>query len=231
MKILFAVSALALVVMGAGCLNREPAAPATPTPVPVSTTPTTTTGASTLLVAPSSSLPVVVNTDWVTLALFDDWVIRYPSTATQLSLTTAEKTEGKLFKIDLGTAVQNPAGRSVPKRTLEISKLRPADYRIRDCDASLVGEQNISAVGRVVNTAAGTAFCLQSSSDAGAGNLYDTQDYIFTTDSGTYAFTFVTHSVQCANFPEPSKQCVAFDAGRDQALFAEIMGSIVKRSN
>lgn len=164
---------------------------------------------------------------WTTLSLFDGWELRYPSTAALQSLTTAEKTEGKLFKIDLGTAVQNAAGRAVPTRTLEVSKLRPADFRTRGCDPTLVGEQNISSL-QTVSTVGGTRFCLQSSSDAGAGNLYDVQDYIFTTDSGTYAFTFVTHSVQCANFPEPDKQCVWFDAGRDRALFGEIMGSMIK---
>lgn len=247
MKKTFLLPLLAVALMGAGCASMQPAEPASPSDTPISTAPTTTlpgaptstTPTTTLPTTPTttmpmptatSTLPVVARADWTSLNVFDNWTIQYPATAAQLSLTSAQKTEGKLFRIDLGTAVQNPAGRSVPKRTLEISKLRASDFRARGCDPGLVGEQNISSV-QTANTAAGTAFCLQSSSDAGAGNLYDVQDYIFTTDSGTYAFTFVTHSVQCANFPDPAVQCVSFDAARDTGLSREIMGSVVKKQS
>ncbi len=128
--------------------------------------------------------------------------------------------------IDLGTAVQNPGTRSVPRRTLQVWRLSRNDAALEPCTDAQVGTQGVRSV-RLVRNRARQSFCLRAAADAGAGNRYDSRTYTLPTANGGYSFAFTTHSVECLNFPRPQEQCVTFDEARDTALFAEIMGTLL----
>lgn len=221
-----------LLLLGAGCQNQNAPSPTLSVQTSVGTieTPSSTipVTSSTSPIAVSSTLPVVIQTDWQTANLFSGWTLKHPNKADALDPTSDEVTkEQLLLRVDLGTAVKDPGGKSVPTRKLEVYRLKFGDLRLDGCDSALVGKQGIRQVMPVA-TALNAILCLQKSSDAGAGNLYDTYDYIFATNTGAYVFSFTTHSVQCQNFERPDEQCVMYDEKRDAELFPIIMGTLAR---
>jgi hypothetical protein len=242
MKRILIGGAFALAMLaGAGCQSsttiqvptgvdtQVPGTPSTISTPPVVTSTAPIATSTKPVVKPAVPLPVGVHADWKTDPLFSGWTVQHPNTADKLDPASEEAKNGLILRVALGTAVQNPGKKSVPDRTMEVWKLKSGDVRLTECDSSLVGKQNIREV-QPVTTNKNTVFCLQKSTSAGAGNLYNTQDYIFLTSDGPYVFNFTTHSVQCANFERPAEQCVAFDEKRDAALFSEIMGTVALKN-
>ncbi len=182
------------------------------------------TASSTDMIGASSTLPFVRHEDW-NATLIADIRFSHPGTATPADPKSEEARQGLVTTIDLGTAIQDPGTKSVPKRTLKVRRLLRTDPLLAPCSENEVGQQGIRAV-KMVRNRARQSFCVRSSADAGAGNLYDTRSYVLMTAAGGYEFAFTTHSVQCLNFPRPQEQCVPFEEVRDTALFEEIMGSL-----
>ncbi len=210
---------MALAGLGAGCQPM----PETPSDTPSSTLPGTVP-TSTDMGGASSTLPFVRHEDW-NLTVLGDVRLYHPGTSTPPTPGSDEATRGLVATTDLGTAVEDPGTRSVPRRTMQIWRLSRNDAALEPCTDAQVGQQGIRSVRRVQNRDR-QSFCLRSSSDAGAGNRYDTQTYTLQTANGGYSFAFTTHSVECQNFPRPEQQCLPFDEARDTALFGEIMGTL-----
>lgn len=225
----------ALIFLGAGCQKTsvQPGSAVTaPTPITTIVTPSSTmpTVSSTTAYITSSTLPTVIQTDWQTDTLLSSWAIQHPSKADVLDPNSDDvKKEGLILRVNLGTAVENIGTRTVPVRKLEVRRVKRGDLRLEGCDPEVIGKQGITEVTTVA-TSLGTVLCLQKSTDAGAGNLFHTSDYLFFTSDGPYVFSFTTRSVQCVNFERPAEQCVAYDEARDTAIFPQIMGTLARKN-
>jgi membrane-bound inhibitor of C-type lysozyme len=67
----------------------------------------------------------------------------------------------------------------------------------------------------------GTTYTVFHSSDAGAGNLYDTTSYRAVKNSQCYAIEYTVHSTQIGNYPAGTVS--AFNANDVQSIFGTIM--------
>ncbi len=218
-RFFLALALLVLAGLGAGCQPM----PETPSTIPSSTLPGAPT--STGLDNASSTLPFVRHEDW-NITILGDVRLYHPGTSTPATPGSDEATRGLIVTVDLGTAVENPGTRSVPRRTMQIWRLSRNDAALEPCTDAQVGKQGIRAV-RMVQNRARQSFCLRSAADAGAGNRFDTQTYTLQTANGGFSFVFTTRSVECQNFPRPEEQCLPFEEARDTALFGEIMGTLL----
>ena len=237
MKRFFWLGSFALVAtLGAGCsfvaddVSVAPDATSTvPTPVVTTTIPVatstapTTTSANIGGSAATSTLVDGRQQDWRE-SLFPEFVFFHPGTSTLIDPASPEaKQEGLVTQIELPTAVEKPGTRDVPKTILRV-------YRralVGRCDPSLAGKNGITEIHSVGNEH-GFMFCEESSSEGAAGNLYNTHRYTANIGNGAYVFAFVTHSVQCGNYPNPEAQCVSYNEARDTAIFDKIIGTVMK---
>ncbi|MBP7005549.1 hypothetical protein KBB27_00280 [Patescibacteria group bacterium] len=236
-RTLLLVPLVMFAALGAGCSFTSDDVPGNvnttttiPTPVVTTTVPTTTsttpTATSTNVGGGSATSTLVDGRqeEWRE-SLFSEFVFFYPGTSTHIDPESPEaKKDGLVTQIELPTAVENPGTRDVPKTILRV-------YRralMTRCDASATGRAGVTEVHSIGN-AYGVMFCAWSSSEGAAGNLYNTHEYRVNMGNGSYVFTFVTHSVQCANYPDPAAQCVAYSEERDTEIFNKILGTVIKR--
>jgi hypothetical protein len=100
--------------------------------------------------------------------------------------------------------------------TVDYSKNAKA---LADCLVAENGEATSST--QVIN---GATFTIFTSSDAGAGNLYDTASYRTIHAGSCYAVEFTIHSSQLGNFPA-EYNLQQFDEGQASSLLQRIVGT------
>lgn len=200
-------------LLGGGCAKKNVIAP-----LPLQTIPTPTV---------SSTSEVVIPAGWQTAqGMLGGLSVSYPGTVLSGEQPMVTSTRERLLTVDLGTAVESPGGKAVPRRTFYVDRLLLGDeYYDIDCAATSTGLGVLSSATTTIVPST-LSLCARSFADAGAGNIYTHHEASVFTMRGGYVVGQITHSVQCANFERPEEQCVPYDEARDAALYQAILRTI-----
>lgn len=146
------------------------------------------------------------------------------------ALASRSMSDGQILEADIGTSVENPGERAVPRGSLKLFLIDSADARMTDCAFS----ENERTAGRAPDIRAGLSFtdssnltfCESKEEEGAAGNRYAIYTYATPVGEKILALEFIVHSLACENFENPEAQCVAFDEARDTAVFGDILSSV-----
>jgi len=203
MKYLFVLVSV-LAAFGAGCVRTTKSMDSTPSVPPISA--------------------VVVPGGWEVYSnTSPNFSFAYPKDALAAK---SDSFPDDLILVDFGLSVTNTRAISVPDRQLHVRVVAASSPNVKDCFYSESGwPSGYASMRQEKVTFNGAAFCLSVERDAGAGNYYDTYNYLTKTGDQYVLMNFVVHSVNCLNYDNPAEKCVDFDESRDTAIFADVMNT------
>lgn len=211
----FALAGL-LAIAGAGCIRS-----ATQT-VPVDSTVPPLGHVPTPVVTSTESIPA----GWERVSFGDIWSLYQPGRAAPELGEPSLDTRLRRFTADLGTAVEEPGEKAVPRRTLTIERLLPGDdYLSLGCVATSTRFGTPTSVVST-STAQQVSACLRTFVEGAAGSQYHTLSATLLSLQDAYVVDYTVRATNCSLYERPEEQCVAFDEARDMALFWAILATL-----
>jgi hypothetical protein len=183
-------------------------------------------GDSTFSVPTSTTEEVSAPAGWQTYEnVLQGFSFQYPPDAAwvETDLTDADT----LAAFDLGTRATSTTAVSVPTTMLYVRTVPADDARLKNGYFSEAGwsDDVAHADTRELSLKGKTVF-LSAEQDAAAGNRYANYTYAIRHDNDVILLNFVVHSVVCANYADPTVECVEFEEARDTAGFTDIVGTL-----